>query len=42
MIGFGTDDYWDVYFNMLEQVKRSFDQCGVEIPYPQLDVHIER
>ena len=38
----GTDDYWDVYFNMLEQVKRSFDQCGVEIPYPQLDVHIER
>lgn len=38
----GTDDYWDVNFNMLEQVKRSFDQCGVEIPYPQLDVHIER
>lgn len=36
------DDYWDVTFDMLEQVKRSFDQCGVSIPYPQLDIHIER
>ncbi len=37
-----TDDYWDVYFSIYEQVKRSFDQCGVKIPYPQLDVHIDR
>lgn len=36
------DDLWDVKFDMLEQVKRSFDQCGIEIPFPQLDVHIER
>lgn len=34
------DDYWDVNFAIMEQVKRSFDQFGVEIPYPQLDVHI--
>lgn len=37
-----TENYWDVHFDMMEQVKRSFDQCGVEIPFPQLDVHIER
>ncbi|MBR2025321.1 MAG: mechanosensitive ion channel [Clostridia bacterium] len=35
-------DYWDVNFDIMEQVKRSFDQFGVEIPYPQLDVHIAK
>ena len=34
------DDYWDVNFSMLEQVKLNFDQFGIEIPFPQLDVHI--
>lgn len=37
-----SDDYWDVNFAILEQVKRSFDQFGVEIPLPQLDVHLSR
>ena len=36
-----SSDYWDVNFAIMEQVKRSFDQFGVEIPYPQLDIHIE-
>ena len=36
------EDYWDVNFAITEQVKRSFDQFGVEIPYPQLDVHIAK
>ncbi len=34
------DNYWDVNFATIEQVKRSFDQLGVEIPYPQMDVHL--
>ena len=34
------ENYWDVNFAMIEQVKRSFDQLGVEIPYPQMDVHM--
>ena len=37
-----TEDYWDVYFATMEQVKRSFDEFGVEIPYPQLDVHMSK
>ena len=35
-------DYWDVNFATVEQVKRSFDQFGVEIPYQQLDVHLKK
>lgn len=37
-----SSDYWDVNFALMEQVKRSFDQFGVEIPLPQLDVHIAK
>ena len=34
-----TDDYWDVYFDMLEKVKLTFDEKGISIPYPQMDIH---
>ena len=37
-----NSDYWDVNFAMMEQVKRSFDEFGVEIPFPQVDVHIAK
>lgn len=36
-----TADYWTVYFDLLEQVKIAFDANGIEIPYPQMDVHIK-
>ena len=35
-----TDDYWDVYFYMQEQVKLEFDKENISIPYPQTDVHV--
>lgn len=35
-----TEKYWDVRFDLLEQVKLSFDKNGVIIPYNQLDVHV--
>ncbi|MGN8896716.1 mechanosensitive ion channel family protein [Flavonifractor sp. HCP28S3_F3] len=35
-----TPDYWDLYFDLLEQIKAAFDQKGIEIPYNQLDVRI--
>ncbi len=35
-----TDDYWTVYFEIMESVKKAFDENGIEIPYQQLDVHI--
>jgi len=35
-----ADDYWGVYFDTMEAVKKRFDAEGVSIPYPQRDVHV--
>lgn len=35
-----TPDYWDVYFDMTEQVRAALEQHGAAIPFPQLDVHM--
>lgn len=37
-----TDDYWDVRFDLLEEVKKEFDKNNISIPYPQLDVHLDK
>lgn len=34
-----SGDYWNVYFDTHEKVKLSFDEQGISIPYPQMDVH---
>ena len=34
-------DYWPVYFRMLDNGKRALDQAGINIPYPQMDVHMK-
>ena len=34
-----TPNYWSVFFSMTEQVKLTFDERGISIPYPQMDVH---
>jgi small conductance mechanosensitive channel len=34
------EDYWDVRFAMMEQIKLVFDKNGISIPYPQQDVHM--
>lgn len=33
-------DYWNVYFDLTEQIKLRFDEEGFNIPYPQQDLHI--
>ncbi|MEH8017307.1 mechanosensitive ion channel [Rheinheimera muenzenbergensis] len=35
-------DYWNVYWDTLEKVKLSFDEQGIAIPFPQMDVHIKQ
>lgn len=37
----GTD-YWDVYYQMQEQVKYAFDANGISIPFNQIDVNIKK
>jgi len=34
-------DYWTIYFDINEKVKKEFDAQGIEIPYTQMDVHIK-
>ena len=36
-----TDDYLDTYYRLNEQVKLDFDENKIEIPFEQLDVHID-
>lgn len=35
-----SEDYWTVYFDLIEQVKERFDKENIVIPYNQLDVHM--
>jgi len=35
-----TADYWNVFFDTTEAVKRRFDAEGIGIPFPQRDVHL--
>lgn len=37
-----TEDYWDLHFDLLEQIKAAFDRVGIEIPYHHLNVHVIR
>ena len=37
-----TDDYWTVHFNLIEKVKLKFDEENISIPYPQMDVHLNK
>lgn len=34
-------DYWGVHFDTIEKVKLTFDERGISIPYPQMDVHLD-
>lgn len=37
-----TEDYWDIFFKMNEKIYKEFGQEGLNIPYPQMDVHIQQ
>lgn len=35
-----VDDYWGVYFDLTEKIKKGFDAADISIPFPQRDVHV--
>lgn len=37
-----TADYWDVYFDSTQAIKEALDEAGIEIPFPQMDVHLNK
>lgn len=36
------ENYWDVYFLVMQRVKEIFDQQGIEMTYPHLNVHLDK
>ena len=34
------NDYWNVYYDLVENVKKEFDKNKISIPFPQTDVHL--
>ena len=37
-----TEDYWDVYFALNQRVKAVFDEQGITMTYPHLNVHLDK
>jgi small conductance mechanosensitive channel len=37
-----TPDYWNVYFCSMKMAKAEFDKAGISIPYPQMDIHMDK
>lgn len=37
-----TEDFWSVRFSLTEKIKLAFDDKGITIPFPQMDVHWDR
>ena len=36
-----AEDYWDVYWDLTQQVKEAFDARGLTIPFPQTEMRIK-
>jgi len=37
-----TPDYWTAFFSMQEEMRIALDKAGIEIPFPQLDLHMQK
>jgi small conductance mechanosensitive channel len=37
-----TEDYWKLLWDTTETVKHRFDEAGISIPFPQVDVHFDK
>ena len=37
-----TDNFWSVFFDMNEKVYKRFAEVGLNIPFPQMDVHLHQ
>lgn len=35
-----NEDYWTIYYDLMDRIKPVFDQAGIEMTYPHLNVHM--
>ena len=35
-----SEDYWNQYYALMEEIKRSFDRNGIQMTYPHVNVHM--
>ncbi|MBS3782582.1 MAG: mechanosensitive ion channel family protein [Candidatus Thermoplasmatota archaeon] len=36
-----AEDYWSTFFDLQKALKEAYDEAGLEMPYPQRDVHLD-
>lgn len=37
-----SEDYWDVFYNINESIYTELTKKGIEFPFPQMDVHVDK
>lgn len=37
-----NEDYWKIHFYLLEESKIRFDEENISIPFPQMDIHVDK
>ncbi|KYK27198.1 mechanosensitive ion channel protein MscS [Thermoplasmatales archaeon SG8-52-1] len=37
-----TSDYWNFFFDFKKKIKQTYDKQGISIPFPQMDVHLDK
>lgn len=37
-----SEDYWDVHFAIVHNIKKQFEADGIEMTYPHLNVHLDK
>ncbi|MDD4855011.1 MAG: mechanosensitive ion channel [Sulfuricurvum sp.] len=37
-----SEEYWDIRFELLEAIKLKFDEHGITVPFPQMDLHVRK
>jgi small-conductance mechanosensitive channel len=37
-----TSDYWNFFFDFQKAIKEKYDKEGISIPFPQMDVHLDK
>ncbi len=37
-----SEEYWDVRFELIEAIKLRFDEHGITVPFPQMDLHVRK